>query len=273
MKAQLNIITALTCEARLFIDCFSLKGHNTSSQFRLYQNQTKDIHLIVCGVGKLKAAAAVSFLYAYTGCNKNAYFLNVGIAGSQRYALNELCAINKIADQSTNKHYYPLPLVYPNKMQQTQLLTTEQASETYPDNGLVDMEASGFIDAALAFVNKEQIACLKVVSDSSVQDQPLLTPKLVTQLLSYHKDSLVSFCKHLLMLSGKLSARHQNPQYYDEMLQNWHFSAYQSAQLQELLRRWQIILADSNPMVQCQTFNTAKSVLLKLSETLEMASY
>ena len=61
----LNIVVALACEARFFLDRYRLSRLNQINAYPVYANVERNIYLIVSGVGKIKSAAALSFLHGY----------------------------------------------------------------------------------------------------------------------------------------------------------------------------------------------------------------
>src|SRR5689334_9443081 len=105
---SLNIVVALHCEAKSLIEYFQLKKimqHNLP--FPIFVNKDKNIHLIISGVGKIKAAAATTFLAMWTDRLTACTFLNVGIAGATQFARDNFIIAHKIIEDSTQRSWYP----------------------------------------------------------------------------------------------------------------------------------------------------------------------
>ena len=58
---MIHLFCALHCEAKPFIQHFKLTELKQFDLFRLYQSQDEQISLTIMGVGKLNAAAAISY--------------------------------------------------------------------------------------------------------------------------------------------------------------------------------------------------------------------
>jgi len=144
---MLNIITALSIEAKPIIKKYNLKNQNG-----IYQN--KYINLIITGQGKLKSAINTALLlqkYPYKT-------LNIGIAGSNQYDINEGFFIHKIIDTDSGYEYYP---DYFEKS--SDIHCVSKIGKYFP---LVDMESSGFFEASYKFLSVEEIILYKIVSDT-----------------------------------------------------------------------------------------------------------
>jgi hypothetical protein len=159
---MINIVTALKIEAQEIIKHFKLKQNNS-----IFQNEK--INLIITGSGKIKSAINTALLL-----KKYPYFtINFGIAGSNKYKINEGFFIHKIVDTDSLLEYYPD--FFKNS---STLYTVSKIKDYYP---LTDMEGSGFFEAAYKFLSVEKIALYKIVSDT-----PSTTPKNIPQLIKSH---------------------------------------------------------------------------------------
>jgi len=145
---MLNIITALKIEALPIIKKFNLKPIN-----EIYQNNY--LNLIITGQGKIKSAINTALLVQKYPQKS----LNIGIAGSKTYEKNQGFFIEKIIDIDTGFEYYP---DFFDKNAKT-LHTVSKTGKYY---SLVDMEGSGFFEAAYKFLSVENIILYKIVSDT-----------------------------------------------------------------------------------------------------------
>lgn len=160
---------AMREEADPLIDLLRLKKEADNNVQPIYSNENSA--LIISGIGKMKAAAATAHLFARVAVSDHAVVLNYGIAGAvdaRVHQRSQLLLINQIVDQGSMREFYPDMLV-DHGLQETRLTTFDTPvsyqSSCIPEAGLVDMEASGFYEAAALFVGPHRIGCVKIVSD------------------------------------------------------------------------------------------------------------
>ncbi len=122
--------------------------------------------LVVTGSGAPSAAAATGWALGYFSKAEQA--VNIGFAGgaSKKVSLYQWYRINAIRDQSTGRLLIP-DLLLDFKLPHAALLTIGKPVETAPcRTDLVDMEGSGFFEAARHFLPPDKIAVLKWMSDT-----------------------------------------------------------------------------------------------------------
>ena len=165
------IITALSFEAQPLIEHYDLTNVG-NPYFKIYES--KDIMLIISGVGKLRSAVATTYLLSQIGHIDRSAAINIGLCG----AYNRDCAIgtpiliNKIKDMDTRYEYFP-DILFSHDMVEGALETHSKvmSREDSPKlkgrqgKGFVDMEAAGFFEAASSFLPPHRISCIKIVSD------------------------------------------------------------------------------------------------------------
>jgi hypothetical protein len=160
------IVTALHCEAKPLITKLKLKKDTASTKFDLFRNA--EYSLIVSGMGKIRAAAATTFLL-HTG-GLPAAVVNIGICGSAnaRLKIGTMFLIHKITDHASGREFYP-DAIHKLGLKESSVETFDKPVVMENISGmdleLVDMEASGFVQSASLFLESHQIVCLKVVSD------------------------------------------------------------------------------------------------------------
>lgn len=264
-QSRLNIVVALAVEARPLIDYYHLQKINTKTCLSIYANQDASIYLIVSGVGKINAALATAYLHAFANTNEQACLLNLGIAGSDQHALGEVLIAESIVDKASSKAAYPYLGLF-SKRSSYPLITVEQAQTAYPVGAMIDMEASGFFQAATKLVTHEQVQVLKIISDNPQYPATLINKKQVTQLISEKINEINTVVQSLLDFSGEENQQQFKCQYFEQFIQQWHFSQYQQHQLRELLRRWQINKPDVNPLEQIKSVDSAKQIIESLSQ-------
>ena len=186
---------ALQLEAKLLIEHYKLKKEMDFKAFDFFRN--KNISLVISGLGKLNAAAAVSSILTRLNL-KQITVINFGLAGATKdIAIGELFLINKITDYGTGINYYP-DLLLKSSISHNSLLTFDQPvsqNDHELDSTLVDMEASGAWLAASKFIGPESFDCLKIVADN-------LEPKAFSKT---EAENLIQ--KHLTTLTERIDNR------------------------------------------------------------------
>lgn len=160
------IVTALPFEGA----CVSryLELHPSADKLTIHSKPP--FHMIISGVGKLRAAAATGALCARFSPESIDAVVNLGIAGSvsPSHPVGSHWLIHQIRDAATSRYYYP-DMLAAHQMRETSVTTVDQPATAHSrqpvSDGLVDMEASGFFEAASMFVGPEKIISAKVVSD------------------------------------------------------------------------------------------------------------
>lgn len=261
---KLNIVVALACEARLFLDRYRLSRLDNLSSYTVFTNKNRTIHLIVSGVGKVKSAAALSYLHAFSGAETHTCYLNAGIAGAQHHALGELALAHKITDQASGKSFYPLP-VLAGSVASLPIITVDKPVAAHQADAWVEMEAAGFHQAALNLVTQEQIHTLKIVSDNAEHEFSQIRAEQVVRLFQKNTETIAKIVNYLLDLSAREFLYMRPSPYFSELITRVHFTHYQRHQLRESLRRWQINYPEQNPVNQCAQAQTANAVLAILN--------
>ncbi|MDJ0761532.1 MAG: hypothetical protein QNJ97_00970 [Myxococcota bacterium] len=189
------IIVALPSEARPFIDHFGLKKEPVLPSIDCFGNE--DLLLAVSGIGKVRSAFAVGYTIAQFGQDALRYALNVGIAGAHPNSganIGDLFLINKIVDTSSGRSFYP-DMLLQTELNEKPVMTFDapvmQPGSDMPDETLVDMEASGFFEAASRCLPPHRLACMKIVSDHC--DIAGLTKQKVESLMHPHVETVNAY--------------------------------------------------------------------------------
>lgn len=176
-----SLFFAVLSEAKPWIQKTKAKPVPHSGKFRIYQNES--MHIVIAGTGKVAMALAVSeFAHRFTRDERNQMKIwNVGIAGSANpnWDVGEYFWIHKISDHASKKDYYLERIVSSQFTKETNLTTFDRPiakiknenpflvlnDEDLKTISLVDMEGSGFFEAASLYFPLENLAIGKVVSD------------------------------------------------------------------------------------------------------------
>lgn len=232
--------TALRVEAQPFIDLLGLKKDLSWNTHEVYQKD--DCLVLVGGMGKLRSAVALSALlskYYYSpGFDvQSLLVVNVGIAAGHDEK-GSCFRITKVFDEGTQRRYYP-DYFLSSPFKDAFLCTVDKAvqdgGKTYQD--LVDMEASGVLEAARPFCGTHQVQCFKVISDAyssqglSLNDIPELIMPQREAILSfaresqhYHKTFSFALSQEEIDVLNQLIDRHRFSESQSRMLHSWALS-------------------------------------------------
>jgi hypothetical protein len=198
---------ALPHEAKPWIEAMKLKPEKKQGHFRFYHNEKHTV--VVSGPGKLAMAMAVTELaFKLPKEKRHPGFRvwNLGICGSAntRYAIGDFFWINKIHDFGQNRDYYPERFESWNVEKETHLTTFDRpiskdinsdsrfyqqiTQEKCEQLELIDMEASGFFEAASIYFELSQIKVGKILSD--FLEGSLCSAQHVSELLAETKNLL-----------------------------------------------------------------------------------
>jgi len=160
------IVTALHAEAQPIIENYHLKKSCEVSAFEYFCGDA--LELIVCGVGKVRAAAATSFILKDRAHDGRLLALNIGVCGAKKdYPIGSLFLCNKLTDYSAGRSFYP-DILFKHNLREAALHTFDRPLCGEPPGEaieLADMEGSAFFQAASLFLGPHQIFSLKAVSD------------------------------------------------------------------------------------------------------------
>ena len=177
---MLFIFMALYCEAEPLIRRYGLMpdGRNPFGGFVSADNTMK---VILTGMGKTSAAAAVSYVVASDNVTGSDVLVNVGTAAGGRNR-DGAYLINAVRDDDTGRVYYP-DMLFNTGLPESAVTTvsTVATGETTSsdDSMLWEMEASGFCDAARLFMPPHRVALIKAVSDRGNDDAAAITDEIL----------------------------------------------------------------------------------------------
>lgn len=159
---MIYIVCALFIEAKPFIKYYKLKRDMSDNFYQVFNND--DVYLIVSGSGKVSSACAVSHILS-RGISNDDFIVNVGLCGSSVHESGNIFLVNKIIDNSTKREFFPDMLIR-SGFKEEYVETFERPVVGGDYNGLCDMEASGFFQAASKFMPPHAVHVIKIVSDN-----------------------------------------------------------------------------------------------------------
>ena len=268
-SGTVNVVVALADEARPLVDHLSLRSEANHQPFRVYNGA--GMRLIVCGVGKLAAAAAVGYLYRYGNNSGNEAWLNVGIAGHATLPQGAIRLVHKVIDESSGNCWFPSRIVS-SDCDSCEIRCVDRPEEEYVGNTLVDMESAGFTGATSRLAKTELVQLLKIVSDNRQSPASQLSRGFVRGLISQHMGVVERTVALLRDLSSDQIGRSAPGTELESFRARWHFTATQTSQLRELLRRWQALRPDELAIGTVGDRPTSRSALEALRLTLDQTA-
>ncbi len=198
---MITFITALYPEAKDLITKLNLKKQEKETFYQLFEGE--NVRLIITGAGMISAVAAASRHFAlYPAASGTDLVVNLGIAGiapgSQSTAsVGDIFLVSKITESTTGRTFYP-DILYRHPFRLLPLVTLPAVCQNpagYPEETLLDMEASALYQALLPHVSPDRMFFIKVISDipGASPAQTILPDKLLTP----HTDLLLSFVNTL----------------------------------------------------------------------------
>ena len=244
MIGKVNFVVALSCEAKPIISHFNLRKRD-STLFKIYSNQDHSIRLIISGIGSSASSRATKYLALASEADMGTAWLNIGIGGHKDLPLATAILAQRIVDSKTEQSWFP-QLVFDPPCLTASVKTVEKPDFNYPDDNVVEMEASGFYSAAESYSTREIIHCMKIISDNSQSPVGKITAAMVDKLISRNLSSIKELVRKLQVLSMKEQERTSDPPFLQECLSRWHFTVTQTHQLKSLLRKWLLLQPGKN---------------------------
>jgi adenosylhomocysteine nucleosidase len=232
------LVTALFSEARPLIEYYDLKHDHQSLKISLYKSD--DVVLVVGGLGKIKTAVSTGIALSKEEDTGRVVIANIGIAGAPgNYEIGHLCLVNQIVDESTQRSYYP-DIFVKHSLKEEKLVTVDKPHlNGEVGDYMVDMEASGFFEAANVYLPPSQIGCLKVVSDHKKNVK--LTRELVSELIRNRMQEMDEYLRswHSLITDQEKEVLNiDDRQLIVSLKDHLHLTATQFRQLEKLATKY-----------------------------------
>ncbi|MFK7862821.1 MAG: hypothetical protein AB8B95_01200 [Pseudohongiellaceae bacterium] len=231
-----NFVVAHSLEAAPVIEKFRLRKVKQNTAFPIYE--AGRFKLVVCGMGKVNAAAGTAYL-ATVGQNNSieeSIWINLGIAGHQSLRVGETLVIHKVREASTDSVQYPFPI--PSTIVSCELITVDVPERDYPLDVAYDMEGWAFWETARKFSRLELVQLLKVVSDNRDQGIDTLTKSEISKIMQGLCENLDEVVGRLQEIAAHYYAAQSLPDSFFELRNNFQFSVTQSLQLKRACQRF-----------------------------------
>ena len=247
----LNFVTALSCEAKPLIDHYGLVKQ-ASAAFPYFfkpacEQHRYKINLLVSGIGMQAMATACGWLAGMVA-SAPAVWLNVGTAGHATLALGEIVRVVSVTQSDTDSAHFP-PLVAKWSGVNAPLISSAAPVLQYPEELLVDMEASAFFTAAKRFASAELVQSLKVVSDNKKNSIEQLNAAKLSAFVASKMNSIDVFGRALV----ELAATESTVAHTSLLAHNLHCTHSQAQQFKDLANKLinlQMELQDINCIIE-----------------------
>jgi len=258
---MISITCALLSEAKTLIKRYKLKQKTAITPFKVYEGDA--ITLIVTGVGKVNAAAGVSYLEGHR--QKSSAWLNIGVAGHANHPIGNAYLAHSIYDESSGHSAYP-SITFQAPCPTASMTTVAKPKLEYEGASLFEMEASGFFLASSKFSCLELIHSLKIVSDNKESPTVHVTPELIEKLV---EKQIETIDRIILELKKTYRILCEDRVDLQEFNQRWNFSETQQHQLKRLVKRWHNCLpSEPFPFEKWEKDMTTKKLLHEMEKTI-----
>ncbi len=243
MEPILCWVVALRPEATPLISQMGLKAFKgTGDLFPLYRSRDGRTCLTISGIGRVNAGAATAYLAGSLPDRAMTAWINFGIAGSGNASYGQTFFASRIVEQGSQRSWYPgTVLDLPAGVSRAEVTTVDQATESYPVRGLVEMEASGFYQTALRVSTIEFCQVVKVVSDDPEHPVQGIDKRMVSDLCGASFPGLESWLAGLRTLLKEEVERRADPPGFSDWVETVRFSETERFQLRRLLLQWEAL--------------------------------
>ena len=160
---MIYLVVALSAEARPLVAHFGLASAREIESLEIYRRP--GLSLIVSGVGRAAAAAAVEALARAVPVEEHSAWLNIGVAGHRNHAIGTAVLATTIVDDVTGERWTastPSDLHF----ESGSVRTVDQVELEFDSESLYDMEAAAFYRQAIRLTTPDLVQVLKIVSDN-----------------------------------------------------------------------------------------------------------
>ncbi len=212
-SARILLVFALYSEAKPFIEALSLKSQPGAKGLQVFSNV--EYVAVITGTGKV--SSAIGTTYALARFSSIFTAVNIGLCGSSIEPVGNLFLIDKITDEDTGRTFYP-DILSKSELKSGILRTVSQPFIGSCED-LIDMESSGFYEAASNFLDTHQIQLLKIVSDKL--DSQVLDKKSVQGVVSQNLEPVLTYLRSHFAFCQDLQTSHAFSSTDLETIQNF----------------------------------------------------
>jgi len=179
---RLNLVLALPAEARAVNRILDLQRVQPDPGLPVYAGD--GISLVVTGPGLAAVRRGVRFLQRVQESTGSGW-LNIGIAGHPDLPLGQALIASRVIGPQAGQDYRLSPLAG-TACRPVPVCTVNRPENDYPKPWAYDMEAAGFVAAALESTPPAGIQVLKIVSDNRRRPSGMVNGRMAVELILQH---------------------------------------------------------------------------------------
>ena len=160
---MIYVVVALSAEARPLCAHFQLDQAEKFDTLSIFRRT--DLALIVSGVGKDLAAAAVDNLARAVPDDGPSVWLNVGVAGHRQHDIGTAVLASQVTNEDTGE-VFSLSPPKDLHLQVGDIKTVTHVETKFETEALYEMEAAAFCERARKLTSGDLLQVLKIVSDN-----------------------------------------------------------------------------------------------------------
>ena len=237
--SKILLHSAIHWEAAAIIRHFSLKKDLNFKSLEVFSND--HITYVISGIGKLKAACAVSRVLQTFKDPSQIALINIGVAGSKpkEYEIGTLLRIVSCKDVASGRSYYPeltLNFGIPEASIEThdRPIPSDKIDEL--NEPLVDMELAGALEAASQFITWDRAYSFKTVSD--LLEVGCLSKEFVNDLVEKNLEAILEAIEQiqLYLESSSPVLDIESANFVEQVADRIRLTSSQRTKLQETIK-------------------------------------
>ena len=263
-----RFVVALAAEARPLVRRYGLRKDSAHTAFSVFRSSAHS--LVVTGVGRVAAAAGVSYLHAAVPVEEDCAWINVGLAGHGDRPAGAVVRAARIEEAATERRWFP-PLIASCSASTETVRTVDVVEQEYRHGCAYDMEASAFVATAQRFATAELVQCLKIVSDGPEAGAvERIDRAFCDRLIESSLEVVEDLRADLDRIATPIRDEAGEPPLFDELIGRWRFTASERRQLRSVLER---LAARSGVVEEDLTgISSAKSLIASLETLVDRLS-
>jgi len=193
---MLVILVAHHAEAAVFLEHYDLKlDQNSSGNCRYVSGQ---VRLLITGEGKENVQYILEKELAICETETEMIWLNFGVAGSSQHAVSDIVEVTKLAPGSSSDSFKALNLRQKDLSLATSCRSFLVPQETYPERGVIDMEAYYIAKTLQSAGLLENMSVIKLVVDGPSNPMAELSVNQLKSRINHARRNLTEISDKLI---------------------------------------------------------------------------
>ena len=266
---MIRYVVALAPEADALVRRYRMQP--CEGAFRWFRSD--EAALVIAGIGKLAAAAATSYLHTKTEEEPFGVWLNFGTAGHRERPRGDILLAHTVTDAASGERFHPTRLDGPD-LAALEVRSVDRPEIDFDSDAAYDMEAYGFVAAALRFSTMELVQSIKVVSDNRETTTAAWTAAEVRDLVESRIDVVARAADRFREIADDLEPLRREQEDSRALVETYRrrarFTTSEARRLRRLLRRWAALDPDADRGPGSGEAGRAEEVLDRLERRLHV---